>query len=57
MLEKLLSKIRQNCCDEYDEENLSHDDADHEKNEDETLSHEKKMTKLNRSKNYMFCMS
>ena len=25
---------------EYDEENLSHDDADHEKNEDGTLSHD-----------------
>ena len=25
----------------YDEENISHDDADHEKNENETLSHSK----------------
>ena len=25
---------------EYDKENLSHDDADHEKNEDGTLSHD-----------------
>ena len=58
MMEKLLNRIRQKIVvDDYDEETLSHDeDADHEK----MMKHfhmTEKMTKLNRRKNYMFCMS
>ena len=56
MMEKLLNKIKQKIVvDDYDVENLSHGDADHEKKM--TMMIMKKMTKLDRSENYVFCMS